>query len=294
MFKFICVLVVPLILLIYNLDAYDVDSEALIKLQDNGAQIIDVRTFQEVKQGSIKGSFNIDFLDSKFKDLIQLLDRSSEYVLVCRSGRRSMAALTIMKTLGFSKVWNYAGGMNLWFEEGRPVNLGINSFEKKISSIEEGILKLEKTLGGRLKAQIANEGLEKAFEICSLEAMPLTEKIKKELSVNMLKRTSLKWRNPSNRPSSQELEILKSIKKKSLLGDFFYSVEYPNITAYKILKVKPLCLSCHGSKSNMTKGVVAKLKKYYPSDKATEYQLGDIRGVIKLVTEFNNSKTSNQ
>ena len=44
----------------------------------------------------------------------------------------------------------------------------------------------------------------------------------------------------------------------------------------------------------MTKGVVAKLKKYYPSDQATEYQLGDIRGVIKLVTKFNNSKIPNQ
>ena len=294
MFKFLCVLVVSLTLLIYNSNAYDIDSEALLKLQNRGAQIIDVRTFQEVKQGSIKGSFNIDFLGSKFKDLIQLLDRSSEYVLVCRSGRRSLAALTMMKTLGFSKVWNYAGGMNRWFEEGRPVNLGINSFEKKISSIEEGIIKLETTLGDRLKAEIANEGLEEAFEICSLEAMSLTEKIKKELSVDMLKRTSLKLRNPSNRPSPQELEVLKSIDKTSTLGGFFYSVEYPNITAYKTLKVKSLCLSCHGSKSNMTKGVIAKLKKLYPSDQATEYQLGDIRGVIKLVTKFNNSKTSSQ
>jgi rhodanese-related sulfurtransferase len=74
-------------------------------------QILDVRTPQEVSEGKIDGSLNINFNDSDFSNQVNSkLDKKVPVYLYCRSGGRSQKAMTILKDLGFSVVYELNGG----------------------------------------------------------------------------------------------------------------------------------------------------------------------------------------
>ncbi|MGG3891542.1 rhodanese-like domain-containing protein [Metabacillus fastidiosus] len=74
-------------------------------------KIIDVREVGEVAEGRIKGAVNIPLglLEARMPDL----DKSKEYILVCRSGGRSGRAYQFLNSYGY-KVINMAGGMLSW------------------------------------------------------------------------------------------------------------------------------------------------------------------------------------
>ncbi|KOR88881.1 rhodanese-like domain-containing protein [Paenibacillus solani] len=73
--------------------------------------IIDVRETEEVAEGKIPGAVNIPLGLIEFCK--QDLDRSKEYVLVCRSGGRSGRAAEYLEGQGY-RVVNMTGGMLAW------------------------------------------------------------------------------------------------------------------------------------------------------------------------------------
>ena len=73
--------------------------------------ILDVREVDEVKEGKIPGAVNIPLGLIEFR--MHELDKSKEYVLVCRSGGRSGRASQFLEGQGF-KVINMEGGMLAW------------------------------------------------------------------------------------------------------------------------------------------------------------------------------------
>lgn len=73
--------------------------------------IIDVREVDEVAAGRIPGAVNIPLGLIEFR--MQDLDKSKEYVMVCRSGGRSGRASEFLEGQGF-KVINMEGGMLAW------------------------------------------------------------------------------------------------------------------------------------------------------------------------------------
>lgn len=76
------------------------------EIYENGAIIIDVRTKEEFKHGSYKGSINIplDRINGKIKDIKK---KNKPVIAVCRSGMRSGQATSILKQNG---VETYNGG----------------------------------------------------------------------------------------------------------------------------------------------------------------------------------------
>ena len=73
--------------------------------------IIDVREAEEVAEGKIPGAVNIPLGLVEFQK--QDLDKSKEYVMVCRSGGRSGRACEYLEDRGF-RVINMTGGMLAW------------------------------------------------------------------------------------------------------------------------------------------------------------------------------------
>lgn len=77
--------------------------------------LLDVRTEFEYKAGHIPGSLQIDFLKTDdFKKQVAVLDKSKPYLLYCRSGKRSKDAMTVMKEMGFTKLFDLQGGFSSW------------------------------------------------------------------------------------------------------------------------------------------------------------------------------------
>ncbi|MFC4558582.1 rhodanese-like domain-containing protein [Virgibacillus kekensis] len=86
------------------------DVERIIK-EDNDIEVIDVREDEEVEAGKIPGAKHIPL--AEIPESVSKLDKDKEYILVCRSGRRSMNAALYLDEYGY-KVSNMTGGMLEW------------------------------------------------------------------------------------------------------------------------------------------------------------------------------------
>ncbi|MBM7693336.1 rhodanese-related sulfurtransferase [Peribacillus deserti] len=75
------------------------------------ANIIDVREVDEVKTGKIPNAIHIPLGLLEFR--MHELDKSKEYIIVCRSGGRSSMAFKLLESHGY-KVINMSGGMLEW------------------------------------------------------------------------------------------------------------------------------------------------------------------------------------
>ena len=73
--------------------------------------IIDVREVDEVAAGRIPSALNMPLGLVEFR--MHELDKSKEYIMVCRSGGRSGRAAQFLESYGFNVI-NMAGGMLTW------------------------------------------------------------------------------------------------------------------------------------------------------------------------------------
>jgi len=85
------------------------------------AVLLDVRTPEEVRKGSIANATNIDFFGKGFDEKIENLDKGKTYFVYCAGGSRSGETMELMEKLGFKKIYNLKDGFNAWKEKKMPV-----------------------------------------------------------------------------------------------------------------------------------------------------------------------------
>lgn len=83
-------------------------------LESERGVLVDVRTPEEYKAGYIDGALLINFFDADFEQRIDSLDTKTPVFVYCRSGGRSAKAMELMRTKGFSRVYNLDGGYEAW------------------------------------------------------------------------------------------------------------------------------------------------------------------------------------
>ena len=81
-------------------------------LVKQGAIILDVRSKGEYFGGHIKGSINIS-VDTLSSNLSKLKDKNKTIITCCASGMRSASAKNILKSNGYSNVYNGGGWSSL-------------------------------------------------------------------------------------------------------------------------------------------------------------------------------------
>jgi len=74
------------------------------ELVRTGALLMDVRTKREFQDGHINGSINIPL--KTLNDQLSKLNKSKPVITCCASGSRSAVAKRILKSAGFSEVYN--------------------------------------------------------------------------------------------------------------------------------------------------------------------------------------------
>lgn len=92
-----------------NIDVAEL--KAMMKEKD--VILIDVRTPQEIKNGTIGKPKKIE-LNGRFTANAKDLSHDKKYVLYCRSGRRSALASKMFSGLGYDHVYNLKGGIQAW------------------------------------------------------------------------------------------------------------------------------------------------------------------------------------
>lgn len=85
------------------------------------AVILDVRTPEEVKQGTLPGAKVLDFRASDFADKLKALDKNKTYFVYCKGGGRSSRTVDLMKSSGFKHIHELKDGYDGWVEAGYPV-----------------------------------------------------------------------------------------------------------------------------------------------------------------------------
>lgn len=89
-----------------------IDADEAVQMLDarDDLRIIDVRTPAEFEAGHLAGAQLIDVQDRSFLENLEPLDPDAAYVVYCRSGNRSAQAVSIMRDLGFTELYD-AGGL---------------------------------------------------------------------------------------------------------------------------------------------------------------------------------------
>lgn len=152
---------------------------------------------------------------------------------------------------------------------------------------------LVKSFAGRLKGELVSAlesgGATQAVTVCNAAA-PAIAKATSEESDWEVARTSLRLRNPDNAPDDWERRALARFEARKAEGADAKTLEHFEVTqrngkrVFRYMKAIPTakpCLTCHGP--SLEPGLAAHLAKLYPSDEATGFALGDIRGAFTLV-----------
>ncbi|MFH1050138.1 MAG: DUF3365 domain-containing protein [bacterium] len=140
------------------------------------------------------------------------------------------------------------------------------------------------TLKAHLVKTIERDGIGVAIRYCNLSAYPLMDSLSEVYGAE-IRRTSLKVRNPKNKPLDYEedvlFEFLEKYKKGESLGIVLKKFKDKSIVFYiPILLEDPICLNCHGPRKLMvTEPNERIIKSLYPTDEAIGFNIGDFRGM---------------
>ena len=102
----------------------DVDASDAIKLINNDAVVLDLRSADSFSRGHIVNARNIpsDEINAKISTLEQF--KSKPVVAVCDSGISSRRTVAMLRQSGLESVYSLKGGMTGWAQAGLPVVTG--------------------------------------------------------------------------------------------------------------------------------------------------------------------------
>lgn len=144
----------------------------------------------------------------------------------------------------------------------------------------EAMSALQTRLAGRLMAEMARGGPVAAVGVCRDEAQQLTASVSAELGVE-IGRTSHRLRNPLNVARPWVVPLLPAYAGRRAEDAGMRIVDLGDrVGVVKPLATQPLCLNCHGDRDAMAPEIREMIAKAYPSDEATGFALGEVRGLI--------------
>lgn len=140
-----------------------------------------------------------------------------------------------------------------------------------------------------LLTTLTNQGPVEAIAVCSEEAPDVARTLARRHHGWSVGRTSLKVRNPKNKPSRIERITLEQFESKRRAGTPPEKLETSEIVDIegrrefrymKAISTAALCLTCHGDPIAVP--VRDRIRSQYPHDRAIGYRVGDLRGAVSL------------
>ena len=185
--------------------------------------------------------------------------------------------------ISFSFILLFACGDKKEFNE-EDYRMQLNGYAKDFMTELKTVLQKNMKEGGPVQA----------VTVCSDTAQMLTKDFSENEGI-IVKRVSFKNRNPNNVPDEFEGKILYEFERLAAGGILNKDTTVVSkITENGIEKVKfmkPImieapCLLCHGEQSEILPQAAEMIKEKYPYDKATGYNIGDLRGAISITKEL--------
>jgi hypothetical protein len=175
-----------------------------------------------------------------------------------------------------------------------PAMAGDVDVDERVQASRAAVQDFFGDLKGRLVSALEEGGPVNAIEVCSVQAPQIAARVSRDTGWEV-GRTSLKTRNPANRPDDWERAVLEQFHARKAAGEDPKQMEHHEVVeadgsrAFRYMKAIPTaekpCLACHGT--DIAPAVAAKLDALYPTDEARGYQAGDIRGAFTITQPLN-------
>jgi Protein of unknown function (DUF3365) len=164
--------------------------------------------------------------------------------------------------------------------------------QTRLQTSREAVRNYSELLKSRLSEAIRTSGVKGAIGACRPLAPELNTTVGDQHNIEIV-RTALRLRNPDNAPDSWEMANLELFLKRLNSGGDAKTLEIYDVVTTKegqrlFRYMKPImvgeqCLACHGS--TMPQDIKLEIARNYPEDKATGFNLGEMRGAFSIVQE---------
>ncbi|MGL5018303.1 MAG: Tll0287-like domain-containing protein [Luteolibacter sp.] len=141
-------------------------------------------------------------------------------------------------------------------------------------------------LTAELAKAIESGGPVAAIPVCSTKAQSLVSEVSCRRNVAMI-RLSDRPRNPRQAAEGADLAAMTKFRDAIKRGQAATplvedSTAGATVVRLPVIASQPLCLKCHGSAEDIAPETRAAILAVYPDDKATGYQLNDLRGIWRI------------
>lgn len=131
---------------------------------------------------------------------------------------------------------------------------------------------LASTLLTELQTALSTGGVAKGIEVCKQRAPEIASAVGQKHRVS-IGRSSSRLRNPSNvGPGWAAPSLVEATPR------FFREQKDGRLGALFPIVLGPQCVVCHGKQDALSSEVKAALAEHYPTDRATGFAPGDLRG----------------
>lgn len=175
---------------------------------------------------------------------------------------------------------------------GSPEALALPDLENRLKASRDAVRTYSEQLKHRITDAIRTGGLKGAIGSCKSLAPELNAAVADQTGVEIA-RTALRLRNPDNAPDAWETANLEAFVKQLSGGADAKTLEAFDVVTTKegqrlFRYMKPIvtaeiCLGCHGA--DIPQEIRLEIARNYPEDKATGYNLGEMRGAFSVVQE---------
>ena len=152
---------------------------------------------------------------------------------------------------------------------------------------KSAIMKMGGALKSHMKQNMKAGGPTQAAGFCLDEASGIAKKVNASYPKGVsVKRVSLKYRNPADKPTADEAKVLEQIQsdvnaQKKVPKMIVKELSKNSYKVYKPIFInKGVCLTCHGDAQTRDPEAYKLIKAKYPNDKAVGYKKGDFRGAF--------------
>jgi len=162
------------------------------------------------------------------------------------------------------------------------------STDKEIKQeAKTAIMKMGTTLKAHMKQNMKAGGSMQAAAFCSNEARGIAKKVNDSYEKGVsVKRISLKYRNPADKPTADEAKVLEELHtafdaNKTVPKMLVKEISDNHYKVYKPIFINNgVCLQCHGVNGVRDDKAYKLIEAKYPDDKAVGYKNGDLRGAF--------------
>lgn len=147
---------------------------------------------------------------------------------------------------------------------------------------------LTERVRGLLVGELERGGFLGAARVCSRIAPGIATDYSREVGFSV-RRVSLKYRNPADRPDDYEARILRQFaaqlaedRLETESAELVRDGGRSHLRYLKPIVIGKMCLQCHGEPTQIAPEIQELLRKQYPGDLAVGYREGELRGAVSV------------